>query len=103
GLTALLVSMHPLATAALSLPVLGIRLNTRQWLGLACGAAGAALVLGSGLHNHGVAGEAAGWPLAGLIWCVISLLGISSSTLWQKRASGRMGLVEGLLFQYLGA
>ena len=49
GLTALLVSMHPLATAALSLPVFGIRLNARQWTGLALGALGVMLVLGAGL------------------------------------------------------
>ncbi len=102
GLTALLVSLHPLATAALSLPVFGIRLNARQWTGLACGAIGVTLVLGAGLLND-TSGTLAGWPLVGLLWCVVSLVGISSSTLWQKRASGRMGLVEGLLFQYLGA
>lgn len=103
GLTALLVSMHPLATAALSLPVFGIRLTTRQWAGLACGAAGVILVLGSGMLENDTAGELATWPLIGLFWCMISLIGISSSTLWQKRVGGRMGMVEGLIFQYLGA
>ena len=102
GLTALLVSMHPLATAALSLPVFGIRLNARQWTGVACGAIGVIMVLGAGLANNGAA-ELTGWPLLGLVWCIVSLVGISSSTLWQKRVSGRMGMVEGLLFQYLGA
>ena len=103
GLTALLVSMHPLATAALSLPVFGIRLNVKQWVGLALGALGVILVLGAGLANNSTNGPLTTWPPLGFVWCIVSLIGISSSTLWQKRASGRMGMVEGLLFQYLGA
>ncbi|MHC9038105.1 DMT family transporter, partial [Cobetia marina] len=41
--------------------------------------------------------------MIGLLWCLVALIGVSSSTLWQKRVGGRMGLVEGLVFQYLGA
>lgn len=103
GLTALLVSMHPLATAALSLPVFGIRLNARQWLGLGCGAAGVILVLGAGTFSDPSGGQLAGLSAHGLLWCAVSLIGISCSTLWQKRVSGDMGMVEGLIFQYIGA
>ncbi|MBU3006730.1 DMT family transporter [Cobetia amphilecti] len=101
GLTALLVSLHPLVTAALSLPLFGVRLGAKQWVGLSCGAIGVSLVLGAGLAKDG-AGTLE-WPLIGLVWCLVALIGVSSSTLWQKRVSGRMGLVEGLMFQYLGA
>ncbi|WP_192036542.1 DMT family transporter [Halomonas sp. YLGW01] len=97
GLTALLVSLHPLATAALSLPLLGVRLGPRQWMGLGLGALGASLVLGGGLD------VSEGWPVIGLVWCLVALVGVSGATLWQKRLSGGMGLVEGLVFQYLGA
>src|SRR5690554_1144597 len=62
GLTALLVSLHPLATAALSLPVFGIRLHARQWTGLALGALGVMLVLGAGLANNGTNGSLTSWP-----------------------------------------
>src|SRR5690554_2752308 len=82
GLTALLVSLHPLATAALSLPVFGIRLNAKQWTGLGLGALGVILVLGSGLTNN-TSDQLTTWPLLGFVWCVVSLVGISSSTLWQ--------------------
>lgn len=102
GLTALLVSLHPLVTAGLSLPLFGIRLGGKQWLGLACGAIGVSLVLGAGLMQGDGVG-ALEWPAIGLVWCLVALIGVSSSTLWQKRVSGRMGLVEGLMFQYLGA
>lgn len=97
GLTALLVSLHPLATAALSLPLLGVRLGPKQWAGLALGALGASLVLSGGLDIS------QGLPVIGLLWCLVALTGISSATLWQKRLSGGMGMVEGLVFQYLGA
>ncbi|MDH2290311.1 DMT family transporter [Cobetia sp. 10Alg 146] len=104
GLTALLVSLHPLVTAALSLPLFGIRLGARQWLGLGCGAIGVSLVLGAGvLQGAGAASATLEWPMIGLLWCLVALIGVSSSTLWQKRVGGRMGLVEGLVFQYLGA
>lgn len=105
GLTALLVSMHPLATAALSGPLLGIRVTPRQWAGIACGAVGAALVLGAGIPGVTAdpAGQAPALTAAGLIWCLISLAGISTSTLWQKRIGGQLGMVEGLIWQYLGA
>lgn len=103
GLTALLVSMHPLATAALSFPVFGIRLSLRQWTGLALGALGVILVLGAGMSNDTTDLPLGGMSALGLMWCVISLVGISCSTLWQKRVSGRMGMVEGLIFQYIGA
>lgn len=102
GLTALLVSLHPLITAALSLPLFGVRLGAKQWAGLACGAIGVCLVLGAGLLED-TGAQALDWPLIGLVWCLIALIGVSSSTLWQKRVSGKMGLVEGLIFQYLGA
>ena len=103
GLTALLVSLHPLATAALSRPLFGIQLTIKQWTGLACGAIGVSLVLGAGLHDDDALQTLTIWPIAGMLWCLIALFGISSSTLWQKHAGGRMGMVEGLVFQYLGA
>lgn len=103
GLTALLVSMHPLATAALSFPVFGIRLTARQWLGLACAAAGVILVLGAGVAGDTSGSELTSLSVVGLMWCIVSLVGISCSTLWQKRVSGHMGMVEGLVFQYIGA
>lgn len=103
GLTALLVSMHPLATAALSFPVFGIRLTARQWLGLTCAAAGVILVLGAGVVGDTTTAQLSGLSAVGLLWCIVSLVGISCSTLWQKRVSGHMGMVEGLIFQYIGA
>jgi drug/metabolite transporter (DMT)-like permease len=46
GTMALVGSLHPLATALLSGPLLGERFALRQWLGFALGIAGVALVVG---------------------------------------------------------
>lgn len=100
GITALLVSLHPLFTAALSGPLFGVKLNSKQWFGLALGAAGVVMVLGNGLSSGS---STHSMSAIGLIWCMVSLLGISSATLWQKSVSQQMGLVEGLVYQYLGA
>ena len=46
GVAALIVSLQPVITAALVGPLLGERVSRRQWLGLALGIAGVALVVG---------------------------------------------------------
>lgn len=99
GLVALLVTMHPLLTALLSRPLLGVLISVRQWVGFLLGALGVVFVLGGGLENP--TRFQLSW--VGLSWCVVSLLGMSFATLWQKRMSKSMGHVEGLVFQYLGA
>lgn len=100
GVTALLVTMHPLLTAVLSKPLFGVQLSMLQWLSFLIGAIGAALVLGGGLDE--LSGQ---YQLSavGLLWCLVSLVGISLATLWQKKMSQAMGQIEGLFFQYFGA
>lgn len=99
GLVALLVTMHPLLTALLSKPLLGVQLSLRQWLGFLLGAVGVVFVLGGGFENPSRFQISSG----GLFWCALSMVAISLATLWQKRMSKQMGHVEGLVFQYLGA
>lgn len=99
GLVALLVTMHPLLTAFLSKPLLGVQLSIKQWFGFLFGAVGVVFVLGGGLEDPGR--FQISWT--GLFWCALSMAGISMATLWQKRQSEQMGHVEGLVWQYLGA
>lgn len=99
GLVALLVTLHPLLTALLSKPLLGVQLNAKQWLGLLLGAIGVVFVLGGGLADPSHFQISA----FGLFLCALAMAGISISTLWQKRLSERMGHVEALVCQYLGA
>lgn len=95
GLSALIVSLQPVLTGALAGPVLGEQVTWRQWLGIALGFGGAALVLGLD-----VGGEL---PLIGLIATAVSLLAVTAGTLWQKRLSGRLPLSVSNMYQALAA
>jgi drug/metabolite transporter (DMT)-like permease len=78
GIAALMVSLQPLATAFISGPYLGERMNRRQWLGLVLGFAGVALVVADKL----------GWregDLFGVLASAVALAGITGGTLYQKR------------------
>lgn len=95
GLSALIVSLQPVLTGALAGPVLGEQVTWRQWLGIAFGFGGAALVLGLD-----VGGEL---PLIGLVATTISLLAVTTGTLWQKRLSGRLPLSVSNMYQAMAA
>jgi len=95
GLSALIVSLQPVLTGALAGPVLGEQVTWRQWLGIALGFGGAALVLGLD-----VGGEL---PLVGLIATAVSLLAVTAGTLWQKRLSGRLPLSVSNMYQAMAA
>lgn len=99
GLTALLVGLQPLLTAALAGPLLNERLGAVQWLGLVLGLVGIALVLGGKLDP----GEALfqGFGLGALASVMVALVGISLGTLYQKRFCTGMPLLGGTVVQYL--
>lgn len=93
GITALIVGLQPLLTAAVSPFNLGERITRRQWLGLGLGFAGVILVvvdkLGLGRGD-----------LAGSAWAVAALLGITAGTLYQKRHGASMHLCTGSAVQF---
>lgn len=101
GLTALLVGLQPLLTAACAGPLLGERLGKIQWLGLALGLLGISLVLGSKLDFSDSLFE--GFGLGALISVTAALLGISLGTLYQKRFCTHMPLLSGAVIQYMAA
>ncbi|PWG62057.1 EamA family transporter [Spiribacter halobius] len=78
GVTAIIVSVQPLLTAALAGATLGERVSLRQWLGLLAGFAGVALVISGRLQ----AGDATPATVASAL---LALLGITLGTLYQKR------------------
>ncbi|WP_435104140.1 DMT family transporter [Arhodomonas sp. AD133] len=94
GVTAIIVSLQPLLTAALAGVVLGERVVARQWLGLMLGFAGVALVVSSRIDG----GTAAPINLGG---AVIALLAITFGTLYQKRFSPGTDLRTGGTIQYV--
>ena len=96
GVSSLIVSTQPLVVAAVSGVFLGEPLARRQWLGMALGLGGVALVLGQKL-GHGTG------PIGGVVACLTALLGISAGTLYQKRHGAQVDLVTGNVVQYLAA
>ncbi len=100
GVSAVIVSLQPVLTAVLAARVLGEHPTTRQWLGLALGVAGVALVVGPGIVQ---AGSAEPLSLPGLAACVIALAAGTLGTVYQKRHGDGIPLVWGTAVQYAAA
>ncbi|MBI4742443.1 MAG: DMT family transporter [Betaproteobacteria bacterium] len=95
GVTALLVGMQPLLTACGAGRVLGERVSARQWLGLALGFVGVALVVSHKLDDV---------PLSAmLVPALVALLAITAGTLYQKRYCPHFDLRSGSVIQFLPA
>ena len=84
GLAALIVTLQPILTNALSGPILKEKVSVKQWIGVLLGFVGASLVLGFEIGSK--------IPTAGLIATIIALIAITSSTLWQKTISNNLPL-----------
>jgi drug/metabolite transporter (DMT)-like permease len=91
GLSALIVGFQPVLTALIAIPLLGERVNPRQWAGLALGFAGILLIV----WNKLAAGN-----FDGIMPSIIALLGITIGTLYQKRYCGSMDLRTGSVIQF---
>ena len=94
GIAALIVTLQPILTNALSGPILNEKVSTKQWAGVLLGFVGAALVLGFDIGSK--------IPVAGLIATIIALLAITFSTLWQKKLSNNLPLSVSNTYQALG-
>lgn len=99
GVSSVVVSLQPVLVAALAAPLLGERLARRQWLGLALGVLGVALVLAPGLRAAG----AGGLPMRGVLACLLALAGGTAGTLWQKQHGDGIPLLSGTCVQYAAA
>ena len=94
GIAALIVTLQPVLTNALSGPILGERVSVKQWIGVLLGFLGAALVLGLDIGS--------GIPLLGLIATIAALIAITTSTIWQKKLSNNLPLPVSNFYQALG-
>ena len=92
GLTALIVGMQPILTAAAA-PLIGERVRPRQWLGFVLGLSGVALVVQAKLHL-------AGLSAAGIGLCVFALLCITAGTMYQRRWCPGFDLRTGTVIQF---
>lgn len=95
GLSALIVGLQPLITAVMAGAFLNETILPRHWAGLAAGFVGVAIVLWPKL------GAVAGVSGAALAAAVVSVIGMSAGTVWQKRFVGG-DLISGTMWQYLG-
>ncbi len=92
GLLSLIVSMQPLLTAAFAGMALGEQVQPRQWTGLAMGLLGTAMVVG---HKLG-----GGLTSLMVVPALLSLIGITTGTMWQKRHCPHFDLRTGSVVQY---
>ena len=94
AIAALIVTLQPVLTNALSGPILNEKVSTKQWMGVFLGFIGAGLVLGFDVGSK--------IPAAGLAATIIALLAITFSTLWQKKLSNNLPLSVSNMNQALG-
>jgi len=93
GVSSLITALQPILAAVLSAWLLAERTNARQWLGLALGIAGVALVVREKWALEGV-----GFLATGL--SVLALVSISLGAIWQKRYCARVDLRTGAAIQF---
>src|SRR4029453_2525284 len=96
GISALIVGLQPIVTSTLANRFMGEKVTRLQWIGLALGLVGVLLVL----HDRSIvlAGSVLGWVAS-----ILSLIGITLGTLYQKRYCGGIDWRAGNLIQYIGA
>jgi drug/metabolite transporter (DMT)-like permease len=94
GIAALIVTLQPVLTNALSGPILGEKVTLKQWIGVLLGFVGAVLVLGLDVGSD--------IPLLGLVATIVALIAITTSTIWQKKLSNNLPLSVSNFYQALG-
>jgi drug/metabolite transporter (DMT)-like permease len=94
GITALILATQPLFTAALSSTLMGERLIARQWLGVALGLAGVALVVWHKIDVRAV-------TFGSLVAVATGLIGITAGTLYQRKFCPASDLRSAALVQFL--
>ena len=94
AIAALIVTLQPIITNALSGPILKEKVSLKQWIGVLLGFTGAILVLGLDVGSN--------IPIIGLIATIIALLAITISTIWQKKLSTNLPLSVSNMYQALG-
>lgn len=93
GVAAMIVGLQPILTALVARQVLGERLVSVQWMGMALGLAGVALVVTRKLE------AGLGDPL-GVLFCFLSLTGIAFGSILQKTRSGDTPMRSGNAVQF---
>jgi drug/metabolite transporter (DMT)-like permease len=96
GISALIPGLQPILTSTIASRFMGETVSRAQWVGLAFGLFGVALVL----HDRSITGSG---NLVGWTGSLASLIGITLGTLYQKRFGGGIDWRVGNLVQYITA
>ena len=94
GIAALIVTLQPVLTNSLAGPVLNEKITLKKWLGVFLGFIGATIVIGFDIGKS--------LPLLGIIAVVVSLIAVTSATLWQKKISNNLPLSVSNMYQAIG-
>jgi len=94
GIAALIVTLQPILTNALSGPILGEKVTIKQWIGVFLGFLGAVMVLGLDVGSN--------IPMLGLVATIVALISITASTIWQKKLSNNLPLSVSNFYQAVG-
>ena len=94
GIAALIVTLQPILTNTLAGPVLNEKITWKKWLGVFLGFIGASLVIGFDIGKT--------LPTAGVVAAFISLISVTSATLWQKKISNNLPLSSSNMYQAIG-
>jgi drug/metabolite transporter (DMT)-like permease len=101
GLSSLVVGLQPILVAFIAQRALREGVRRRQWIGLALGFGGVAIVVIERMRsNGGIHGDTA---LAADIAILLALVGTTLGTVYQKRFGGRVPLLSGTAIQYAAA
>lgn len=96
GVAALIVGMQPLLTASIAGRMLGERVTSLQWTGLALGLAGVTLVVWQKMSLQGL-------TAGSLLLAFIALFSITFGTLYQKRHCPSFDARSGSVIQFAAA
>jgi len=96
GLIALITGLQPILTAFAAAPMLGERVTRVQWLGLALGFGGVAMVVWQKINLQGLE------PVS-IAWALEALCAITAGTLYQKRFCPSFDLRAGSVIQFVAA
>jgi len=98
GLSSLLVGLQPILTALILISIAGQSFKVSQWLGLVLGFVGISLVL-----MGKVDWQAETHKTAAIALCIVSLVGITIGTLYQKKFCQGVDMVGSATIQYFAA
>jgi drug/metabolite transporter (DMT)-like permease len=96
GMIALITGLQPILTAFAAAPMLGERVTRVQWLGLALGFGGVAMVVWQKINLQGLE------PVS-IAWALEALCAITAGTLYQKRFCPSFDLRAGSVIQFVAA